>query len=816
MFRSNISFMVLAVLVAAPLAASGQTPLGTAFTYQGQLKLNGAPLNDRADFKLVIWDALTGGHQVGPEYQHNNADVRDGLFMIRVDLGDGVFDSDARWVQVWVRYPSITGTFVAIAPRQPLTATPYALFSRDTRGVFVADDGKIGLGTTSPKQLLHVEGDYYGRGHVWLHAYEGDGSSGTAYVQARDDSGSSSISLRLRTQSAGSQVDVMTMTPSGFAGIGTTTPQQRLDVNGIGRFNASAGPNLIINDPNGGSDRPGIEFTNNNIVYLAGDGLSDNIFGFYSRYGNARAYDATVNIYGDTQGSLGTWGRFLSLTHDGTDGIISTDTGHLLLEPAGNVGIATDAPLAPLHVGSTGSKWGWTSGNGWGDLCVGNGNMGLALGVALGGGGAGDVRLWAKGGTERLFIGNPTDGAIVTIDDGRLGVPDVGDDARLDVTSLSLGAPTGDWAAHFKDTNGTGEAWLAGNDTVDRQYGIEAHGHRAGGYFKDTDGVPEARVAYTADDATYGVWARGYYGGYFESSYGDGAHASLAVVDVGVAGHGSYGGAYFTDTDDSGWARVGYGSYKVFGNGGVSFVQNHPYDPDRVIVYTAPEGDEVATYTRGTARLVHGEARVELGDTFQWVTNPDIGLTVHLTPRGDCEGLYVESLTTSELVVRELRGGNSDVVFDYLVFGLRIGFEETATVQEKTQDAGLPSMKSHLQTYEAHPDLRRFDALERYKSMRAAAGVAAPVDLTAARELVDAVGKCDMKADELAPSLGAADGARRAAVANGGATGEDASALPQPVAHAASDNEIASLAARMARLEAEMAQLRAESGESGR
>jgi len=54
------------------------------------------------------------------------------------------------------------------------------------------------------------------------------------------------------------------------------------------------------------------------------------------------------------------------------------------------------------------------------------------------------------------------------------------------------------------------------------------------------------------------------------------------------------------------------GTYKVFGSGSVSFAQNHPYDRNRVVVYSAPEGDEVATYTRGTARLVNGEARVPL------------------------------------------------------------------------------------------------------------------------------------------------------------------------------------------------------------
>jgi hypothetical protein len=79
----------------------------------------------------------------------------------------------------------------------------------------VAPSGNVGIGTVSPKQALHVNGDYYGKGHVWLHAFEGDALSGTAYLQARDDSGNSSIALQLRTQSNGNVVDALRIAPDG-------------------------------------------------------------------------------------------------------------------------------------------------------------------------------------------------------------------------------------------------------------------------------------------------------------------------------------------------------------------------------------------------------------------------------------------------------------------------------------------------------------------------------------------------------------------------------------------------------------------------
>jgi hypothetical protein len=211
----------------------------------------------------------------------------------------------------------------------------------------------------------------------------------------------------------------------------------------------------------------------------------------------------------------------------------------------------------------------------------------------------------------------------------------------------------------------------------------------------------------------------------------------------GVLGKSPQTGGYFEDTNSGSDARVGHSTYKVQGSGSVSFAQNHPADGSRVVVYACPEGDEVATYTRGTARLVGGEARVPLGETFKWVTNPDIGLTAHLTPRGNCHGLYVESLRTDEMVVRELGGGASDVAFDYIVYGLRIGFEEVAIVQQKQQEAYIPSMEDHRMAYAEHPDLRQYNALERFKRMTAAAGLEGSVDLTSSRALRGAIEEFD-------------------------------------------------------------------------
>ena len=74
----------IALVVVAP--SLGETPLTTAFTYQGQLKQGGAPLEGSADFEFTLWDAAgsgdppTGGSQVGGVHAINAQQVAAGLW----------------------------------------------------------------------------------------------------------------------------------------------------------------------------------------------------------------------------------------------------------------------------------------------------------------------------------------------------------------------------------------------------------------------------------------------------------------------------------------------------------------------------------------------------------------------------------------------------------------------------------------------------------------------------------------------------------------------------------------------------------------
>ncbi|MBI4580896.1 MAG: tail fiber domain-containing protein [Planctomycetes bacterium] len=148
-------------------AAMAATPLGTDFTYQGQLKSAGVALTDTVDFEFTLWDEAgsgsppAGGMQIGNPFAVDDLEVVDGLFTVQLDFGATGFNGEARWLQIAVRPhdPTDTQPLTTLAPRQSLTAAPHALLAAGPWTItgndlsYTAGNVAIGAGTPGGSRL---------------------------------------------------------------------------------------------------------------------------------------------------------------------------------------------------------------------------------------------------------------------------------------------------------------------------------------------------------------------------------------------------------------------------------------------------------------------------------------------------------------------------------------------------------------------------------------------------------------------------------------------------------------------------------------
>lgn len=116
-----------------------QAALTSAFTYQGNLKKSGQPVNTMCSFQFSLWDAASAGAQKGSTLPVNNVQVTAGLFTVQLDFGNQ-FMGDGRWLQTAVRCAG-DASFTTLSPRQPLNAVPYAIGLRPGAAMLSAAAG---------------------------------------------------------------------------------------------------------------------------------------------------------------------------------------------------------------------------------------------------------------------------------------------------------------------------------------------------------------------------------------------------------------------------------------------------------------------------------------------------------------------------------------------------------------------------------------------------------------------------------------------------------------------------------------------------
>jgi hypothetical protein len=118
----------LSVLFSAMLWVAGRAQ--AVITYQGYLRMGGAPANGNYDFIFTLYDDAMAGNQVGVQVRINNKLVRNGLYTVELDFGPhnviwNALPARNRWLEIQVR-PAGGGNFIRLAPRVRIHAAPYA------------------------------------------------------------------------------------------------------------------------------------------------------------------------------------------------------------------------------------------------------------------------------------------------------------------------------------------------------------------------------------------------------------------------------------------------------------------------------------------------------------------------------------------------------------------------------------------------------------------------------------------------------------------------------------------------------------------
>ena len=123
----NRLFFVVVLSFAGLVCIQTVSAQTTEFTYQGSLKDNANPANGTYDFEFQLYDAISGGTQIGSTLTRSTVNVTNGIFSTKLDFG-GQFPGANRYLEIHVRV-SGQPSFTTLTPRQLVNSSPYSIKS---------------------------------------------------------------------------------------------------------------------------------------------------------------------------------------------------------------------------------------------------------------------------------------------------------------------------------------------------------------------------------------------------------------------------------------------------------------------------------------------------------------------------------------------------------------------------------------------------------------------------------------------------------------------------------------------------------------
>ncbi len=341
--RTLVLLAAIAVALSAlPRIAAAQA----AFTYQGVLKQGGAPVSGAVHLRFQLWNAESGGSQIGGDFDVPAAMLDNGLFTANLDFGAMAFDGSLRWLAVQV----VTGggsTVTTLSPRQPVSPSPYALHAMSI------GDGAMPSTYNQPVAMNSFSNQFTG-------SFFGSGA-GLTDLNALSLSSGTVPDERLPVELVRSSTTNAFVADNHFlakVGIGTASPQHTLEVKSDSSENATHAILGEMTNTNGGTASAavrGIQRSTSALgigVYGSHDGTGYGVHGSVAGtsgiavFGSAtNPSGAAIGVRGLTNSPTGYAGQFLGGRNyfGGNVGIWAQDPVIALAIGTNNTGIQTPA-----------------------------------------------------------------------------------------------------------------------------------------------------------------------------------------------------------------------------------------------------------------------------------------------------------------------------------------------------------------------------------------------------------------------------------------------------------------------------------------
>ncbi|MBN2589669.1 MAG: hypothetical protein JXA96_07395 [Sedimentisphaerales bacterium] len=234
------------------------------FQYQGLLLEQGVPVYGNYDLEFTLYDTPNDINLVTFPIIIKDVNVIDGHYNVELDFGTGIFDGKPRWLEIWSKSAGSIDSYIMAGQREKLSPIPYALYSYNSEGsttgsgsrnsldaadgdptdaVYVDDIGRVGIGTTTPTEMLDIFGT------VQMSGFKMNTGASKGYVLTTNSSGTGTWQslpstssgftgngttnyLTKFTSSNSLGISSIYETSDGLIGFGTTSPAEKLQING--------------------------------------------------------------------------------------------------------------------------------------------------------------------------------------------------------------------------------------------------------------------------------------------------------------------------------------------------------------------------------------------------------------------------------------------------------------------------------------------------------------------------------------------------------------------------------------------------------